>query len=146
MNEGKKFEQDFIKSCDFYTLRLNDGGGWSNAENTRFTASNICDFVAFKQGKLYLIELKSCGGTSIPFDNMHQIEKLNMVSYDGVYPVFILNFRKFEKTYMIKASKLLELKNTCGKKSINYLDAELYGVHIPQKKKISRYVYDVSIL
>ena len=146
MNEGKLFEQDFVKSCDFFTLRLKDAGGWSNAENTRFTISNLCDMIAYKDGKLLLIELKSCGGTSIPYDNIKQLDSMNKVCYDGVYPIFILNFRKFEKTYVVKASKLMELRETLGKKSVSYLDAELHGVLLPQQKKRVRYKYNTEIL
>lgn len=146
MNEGKKFEQDFIKSCTFYTLRLKDGGGWSNAENTRFTPSNICDFIAYKDQKLFLIELKSCNGTSIPYTAMKQIYDLNNVTHEGVHPVVIINFRKYEQTFIIKASKLVELRETCSKKSFSYYDAQLHGKPVPQVKKISRYAYDTSVL
>jgi recombination protein U len=146
VNEGKKFEQDFIKSCAFYTLRLKDGGGWSNAENTRFTSSNICDFIAYKDQKLFLIELKSCIGTSIPYTAMKQIDGLNSVRHEGVHPVLILNFRKYDQTFIVKASKLVELRETCGKKSFSYYDAQLHGRLIPQSKKISRYTYDTSVL
>lgn len=146
MNEGKKFEQDFTKSCEFFTYRLRDAGGWSDADNTRFTPSNLCDMIGFKDGRLLLMELKSCGGTSIPFANMKQLEAMNKVSYEGVYPIFVLNFRQFGRTYFIKASKLMELKETCGKKSINYLDIELHGTLIRQTLKRTRYQYDTTIL
>ena len=146
MNEGKRFEQDFVKSCNFYILRLNDAGGWSNAENTRFTPSNICDFIGYKDQKLLLIELKSCAGTSIPFDNMKQIDKLNKVNHDGVYPVVIMNFRKYNQTFVVKASKLVELRDLLEKKSFSYNDARLHGELVPQTKKITRYVYDTSVL
>lgn len=146
MNDGKKFETDFISSCDFFTYRLKDGGGWSNAENTRFTSSNICDFIAYKEGKLLLLELKSCIGSSIPYDNMKQLDGMNKVCYDGVYPIFVLNFRKYDQTYAIKASKLMELRETLGKKSISYLDCQLHGKLIPQTKKRTRFKYNAEVL
>ena len=37
MNDGKQFEKDIQKSCKkqgIFFLRLQDAGGWSNADNT----------------------------------------------------------------------------------------------------------------
>ena len=63
MNEGKKFEEDFKKSMDKYNIwnyRLRDSSGsWSNNKGSRFTPKNICDYIAYNNGKLYLLELKS---------------------------------------------------------------------------------------
>ena len=49
-NEGKRFEQDFIGSvpAEWFKYRLNDSSAsWSNNENSRFTPSNICDFIVY---------------------------------------------------------------------------------------------------
>ena len=146
INEGKRFEQDFTKSCNFFTYRLKDTAGWQKSEQTRFSSSNLCDMIAFKDSRMLLIELKSCGGTSMPYDNIKQLESMNKVSYDGVYPIFILNFRCVDRTYVLKASKLMELRETMGKNSINHLDAALHGVLIPQNKKRTRWSYDLSNL
>lgn len=48
-NEGKKFEDDFIKSINqdkVFVKRLNDNAaGWSGGSNTRFSSNNECDFI-----------------------------------------------------------------------------------------------------
>ena len=69
MNEGKKFEKDFENSIPQYTwyYRIKDSSSsWSNSNNSRFTQKSPCDYIIFKGGKLYLLELKSHNGKSIP--------------------------------------------------------------------------------
>ena len=68
MNAGKQFEKDFKASVldDQFYLRLNDAGGWSKSVDLRFTPSQLCDCLLFTRGTLYLLELKSHTGKSIP--------------------------------------------------------------------------------
>ena len=78
-NTGKKFEEDIKKSIDdtAFLYRLKDSGGsWQGGNKGRFTPSNICDFILFKGSKLYLLELKSHKGKSIPYTAIKQLDKL----------------------------------------------------------------------
>ena len=60
-NEGKKFEADLKSSvpdtCWLYRLRDN-ASSFANGTNTRFTSSNICDFILFDDMSktLFLLE------------------------------------------------------------------------------------------
>ena len=147
-NEGKKFEEDFFNSLsnDFFKYRLRDAGGWSDATNTRFTPSNLCDLIYFNGATLYLMELKSVKGKSMPFSNIGNIKKLyKMVeeaSKKDTIPCYIINFREVERTFYIQANVLKEFYETCGKKSINVEDCLEIADLIPQSKKISRYKYE----
>lgn len=140
MNEGKKFEQDFTKSLTCFHYRLRDAAGWSDAENTRFTPSNICDMIIFSGGVLYLVELKSVIGKSLP--KPKQLDGLCKIEFLDVRPCIVVNFRSLEQTYFVRAdlfkSRLAEL----GKVSLNVNDIKEIGKLIPQKKLRTRYKYE----
>ena len=145
-NEGKKFEEDFKKSVpdDVYFLRLQDAGGWSNADNTRFTVSNICDAIMFKVPFLHMVELKSHKGKSIPFSCIREKQLLKLAEadmYSGVVAWFIFNFRSVESTYAVRASKLIIFKETTERKSIPLDFCAANGIYIPAAKKRTRWTY-----
>ena len=148
MNEGKKFEEDFKKSMDKYNIwnyRLRDSSGsWSNSNGSRFTPKNICDYIAYNNGGLYLLELKSHKGTSLPYTAIsdYQLKGLSNIDYPGIKAYFIINMRDKEKTYAIEAQKIKKYIETSERKSIpiSFMDDE--GVEIKGIKKRSRYEYD----
>ena len=160
MNEGKQFEKDFkasVLDSQFY-LRLNDGGGWSDAENTRFTAKNLCDCVLHQpiSSILYLLELKSHTGTSIPETALNgdtkkrkdgkktKVERLAEINQAGTFPGFVCNFRDYSETYLI-AAKLV--KEELGvRKSLSLDTCRKLGTMIPQKKLRVHWRYDLSVL
>lgn len=152
MNEGKKFEEDFKKSMDKYNIwnyRLRDSSGsWSNSNGSRFTPKNICDYIAYNNGGLYLLELKSHKGTSLPYTAIsdYQLKGLSNIDYPGIKAYFIINMRDKEKTYAIEAQKIKKYIETSERKSIpiSFMDDE--GVEIKGIKKRSRYEYDVGKL
>ena len=146
MNAGKSFEQDFKNSVPETTLflRLPDGGGWSNAENTRFTPSNLCDCILFTHGILYLLELKSHLGKSIPMSAMKQLPKLAEIQKQAVRPCLVLNYRDYHITYLISAQRAIECLQT--RKSIPISWCEEYGKVIPQTLKRTHYKYNLNIL
>ena len=99
-NPGKLFEEDFKKSvpkwCWLY--RFKDGTanfkGEKN-ENVRFQAHNICDFEIMAQNSLFLLELKSHQGASIPFSciRKNQIEEMvKAAEFKYIKPYFKYNF------------------------------------------------------
>ena len=149
MNEGKKFEQDFKKSLEDYKIwhyRIKDSSSsWSNDKNSRFTSKEICDYIVFEGRILYLVELKSHLGNSLPFTAIreNQLEGLCNINANFVLSYFIINMRDKEKTYAIKASTVKEYIDTADRGRIPISFMESNGILIPQQRKITRYKYDV---
>ena len=144
--DGKKFEEDFTKSVpdDWTCLRLKDAGGWSNAENTRFTVKNVCDFILFTGSKLFLIELKSHLGVSISAANFRQLDGLP--KYKGkqnCFQYFVLNFRKFNETYIMELQDIQDCLRQ--RKSVPVSICREKGVKLPQTLKRTRYRYDLTV-
>ena len=72
-NEGKQFEEDFKKSIPkgYWFYRFKDGtAGFSGEKNSnvRFQAHNIADCEVMGNKYLFILELKSHKGSSIPFN------------------------------------------------------------------------------
>ncbi|PRR77669.1 Recombination protein U [Clostridium liquoris] len=125
-NLGKIFEEDFKKSvpdwCWIYRFR--DGtanfAGEKN-QNVRFQAHNICDFEVMANNNLFLLELKSYQGVSIPLSGIRKNQLEGMIkasSYRNIYPYFILNFRGVQRVYAIKVQTLCNFILTANRKSI----------------------------
>ena len=152
MNEGKKFEEDFKKSVplDFFYYRLRDNAAsFSGGDNVRFTSHNICDCLIMAKDKLYLLELKSHKGSSLPLNCIrpNQLEGLvKAESYKNVYAAFVINFRDKEKTFIISANKLYEFIGNTTRKSIPIKFIESNGKEIRSERKKVRYRYDLEFL
>ena len=153
VNEGKKFEQDFIKSIEIdyetWVYRLRDGTGnfaGTKNSNVRFQASNICDFLVMKNDTLFLLELKSCKESSIPLSMFreNQIKELSKINHKNIRTYFILNYRKYEKTYAIEAEKIQFFEKYYNRKSIPIMFCEEQGILIQQEKKKVRYKYNLD--
>lgn len=148
---GKIFEADFIESLPSHVFRyrLRDPGRWKKGkewdkdDKTRFTITNDCDFIiAFK--KVYMVELKSFKGTSIPFGGIKQLDRLEKyMAYDDCEPVVIFNLRKHNETYVCKVKDLLHYRDIAGRKSVPNQWIMEHGEWIPQKLKRVHYKYDV---
>lgn len=148
-NPGKMFEEDFIKSVpdQIFHYRLRDSAGtWQGGENTRFTPCNICDFIIFDRSKLYLLELKSHKGKSLPISCIreNQLKGLLQAYRKGVKAGYIINFRDVEETYFFSANSMNSFLTTETRKSIPLSIVRQYGILIPQEKKRTRYKYDLS--
>ena len=147
MNTGKKFEEDIKKSIDdtAFLYRLRDSGGsWQGGNKSRFTPSNICDFILFKSPRMYLLELKSHKGKSIPYTVIKQLDKLLEVSNRklenlGVY--LLLNFADLEETYLIEVESVASIRDSKTRKSLSIEDVREYGYKVDQVKKKVRYRY-----
>lgn len=150
INPGKAFEQDFIKSVpeDWFKYRLNDSGGsWQGGDKARFTPSNICDFIVYN-GKLWLLELKSHKGKSIPISCIRtkQVEGLLEAYKKGTMAGYIFNFRDVNETYFLSANSLNAFLKTETRKSIPISNLRQYGTLIPQVKKRTRYGYILEFM
>ena len=112
-NSGKVFEQDFRKSLDLddpdlFFYRFKDGtASWGNQENSfiRFQAKNISDCMIFFKRYLFIIELKSHKGKSLPFSCIkeNQFQEMYNASFKNyVYPILIIFFPDIEECYRFK--------------------------------------------
>lgn len=153
MNEGKKFENDFKNSvpkhCFYY--RFKDGTGnfaGHKNDNVRFQAKNICDCMVWnsKTSRLYLIELKSHKGKSVPISCIrdNQIKGLLEAREKNINCHIVINMRDAEKTYAIPIRAIKRYIDNTNRKSIPISFMEDCGILITQEKKKVNYKYDLE--
>ena len=152
-NEGKKFEADIKASipntCWFYRLRDN-ASSFAGGSNTRFTSSNICDFLMFDDiaRTLFLVECKSTKGTSIPFTMIreNQIDGLKDASKHNLVAGLLVNYRNENNdTFFILIDEYLDMVNSLNKKSFNVKDLINIGAtRVESEKKRTRYKYNIE--
>lgn len=148
-NEGKKFEEDFIKSVpeSVFRYRFRDGtAGWGEQDKTRFQATNICDFMLF-DGRLWLLELKSHKGKSIPFSCIreNQLTELSKAeNFTGIIPGMIFNFRDTAQTYFVHIRHIYYYYHHADRKSFPLEWVQEYGQEIRAELKKVRYRYFVG--
>lgn len=163
-NIGKVFEEQIIKSVPDYVLsyRLPDSAqSFGINEKLRFSRKSPFDYLLWDSHKhiLYALEMKTVKGKSISFErskeesreiHYHQIEGLNYWSgFDGIICGFIIEFRQIETTVFIDIKNFNDLIHQVSKKSFNIDDlknSKLPYVVIPQKKRRTRYIYDIEKL
>lgn len=142
-NIGKTFEQEF-KECvppDYYLYRLKDD------TSGFYGVFNPCDYILFRSPYLFLVELKTHKGKSIPIAKIrpNQIQGMEKATqYEGVYGGFLINFRELEETYYITVQDVIQFTQTEERKSIPVEWCRDHGVKIGQKKKRVRYSYDLE--
>ena len=154
-NKGKIFESDFKKSvpetCWVYRLRDN-AASFADGSKTRFTSKNICDFIMFDDisQTLFLFELKSTQGTSIPFSMIrdNQYKDLLKASDHNLIAGLICNFRNDDNdTLFIDIKNFRDLKKNINKKSFNIKDLNEYGaIQIDTNIIKVHYSYDIHKL
>lgn len=152
-NPGKAFEEDIKKSvpdwCWIY--RFKDGtanfAGEKN-QNVRFQAHNICDFMVMANERLYLLELKSHKGASIPFSCIRpkQLEEMAEITHPNITAFFLLNFRDIERTYAVRAGELKKFIETTDRKSVPIQWCIDQGIEIPSERKRIRFRYNLESL
>lgn len=154
MNSGKVFERQFRKCClkdsELFYYRLKDSpSGWSNGVNSgvRFTNDNICDAFVFKSPVLFLLELKSHTGASLPFSciRQNQIDGLMDASkHKNVFAGVICSFDQKQRCFFLGIQKVKELQDSQTRKSIPIKYFEENGIEIDVQKLRTNLVYDVS--
>jgi recombination protein U len=137
MNNGKLFETKLTKSIpnEYFLLRLKDAGGWGKAETTRFTVKNACDFILYAENKLFLLELKSHKGKSLPFScvsafQMKSFEKYSSLGAIGVHCYFLIEFSEHSMNYLVNFTELNKFITSTEKKSISMLECSNIGTKI----------------
>lgn len=163
MNVGKIFEEQLNKSVPDYALiyRLSDPAQSFGGGNTRFSAKNPFDFLIWdsKRHILYAVEAKTVAKKTISFErvkedkgdiHLHQIEGLSAwKKYDGITCGLIIEFRELEKTIFLEINDMKTAMDVISKKSFTIEDLDKNGISyfvIPQKKKRTRYTYDLDAL
>ena len=144
INNGKRFENNFKNSVptNVFCYRFKDGtANFSGARNinVRFQAKNICDFMLFNGKKLFLLELKSHKGKSLPLSCVrpNQLSELYKASsYQNVISGIMIHFSDLDEIYFIEINKYIEyIKNNQEKKSIPILYLKENGIFIECEKK-----------
>lgn len=156
-NLGKMFESDIkasIPNSIFYMRLKDSAGAWQGQcenEKVRFTSSNACDCILHFDGVLFLAELKSHKGKSIPFNCFResQLRELSKVtSRQDEVAIAILNFSDLEETYIVFFADIIdfmeESKRQGTRKSFPIDWVSEVGYVIPQKLKKVRFTYNVE--
>ncbi|MGG7077363.1 Holliday junction resolvase RecU [Clostridium sardiniense] len=151
-NEGKRFEEDFKKSVPekYFIYRFKDGTanfkGTKN-ENVRFQAHNICDFQVVTENKVFLLELKSYNGVSIPLSGIRKTqleEMLKASKYKSIEPYFMFNFRPLQKVYAVKVENVQAFIEKVERKSIPVKWCIDNGIELEGIKKKVRFKYNLE--
>lgn len=148
-NVGKKFEEDFKKSLsqNIYYLRLKDATPFANSTNTRFTPNNPCDCILYYNRKMFMIELKTHKGTSLPHSAIrdNQLNELLGASLRGIKCYLIINFSEFNETYAVEITKYYTYKlEHTYRKSIPLSECQKIGIKVDQTLKRTRYTYNIE--
>lgn len=139
-NTGKRFEENFRESVggELFFYRFRDGtSSWGGNEATRFQQTNMCDCEIFDGERLFLLELKSVIGKSLPFGNIkdHQLNELVEAScYRNVIAGFVIEFSSIDRCFFISARDMAYYMNNSGRKSVPLSYLESKGLEIGIKK------------
>lgn len=142
-NIGKCFEDEIKASIppEFYIERYKDDTAGF------YGVTNPADFRLYKYPNLFLLELKTHKGKSIPLDKIrpNQIQGMyKAYQHEGIYAGFLLNYRDLEETYYVSVEDMVEFINTTERKSIPVEWCRSYGDKIEQEKKRVRYTYNLD--
>lgn len=104
----------------------------------------MCDFYAYKYPYLYLLEMKTTAGASLPFANISETQwggLLEASKYDGILCGFPIWWYDKDTTKFISIQEMEEIKKT-GVKSVRY-DTP-YGITIDGTKRRVYWDYEIS--
>lgn len=128
MNSGKRLEQQWRKSAKkidgLFYYRFRDGtatyyGG--GQDGIRFQQRNICDAMMFYSPLLFLLEMKSTRGSSLPFGNIRyeQLKELCTSSrHRNVLAGFIVYFEAKGLCFFASANSVKDYIDTALRKSL----------------------------
>lgn len=157
MNSGKLFEKQWRKSAKdveglFYYRFKDSPTSWINNQGKsglRFTNDNICDVLMFYSPILFLLELKSHAGKSLPISviRKNQLNGLNEASnYANIKAGLLVFFSSVNKCFFADIKKVYSFIEKSERKSIPISFFEKYGLEIPVKQLRTNYMYDVRYL
>jgi recombination protein U len=152
MNNGKIFEQEIKASVpeNVFFYRFKDGtASWGKSDGVRFQAHNICDCMIYDGISLYLLELKSHKGKSIPLSCIRetQITDLNEnAMFQNIVCGFLFNFSDLGRTFFVDVGDVLNFKRHSDRKSIPIEYCIEQGIEIEGTKKRTRYTWNIKDL
>jgi len=152
MNSGKIFEKNFKASIppDVFYYRLRDSPAtFGNGEQIRFSTSNMCDCIVFGNRTLYLCELKSHQGKSIPFNCIreNQIEQLTAAAkFPFIIPALVIFFPECERCFAVEINDWNNLVDASKKKSANIAEIEQAGFEVGVRKLKTNFRYDLQTM
>ena len=144
-NNGHIFEQEFKKSipAGVYIKKLKVAG--MNFKG----GGNEGDYLVFSYPNLFIFELKSGKGKSIPFSNIRDKQILGLTEHQKIYGVkagFVFNFRELGETYFISIKDASSFIETGERKSFPIDWCREVGIRVEQKLLRVRYKYDLGKL
>lgn len=153
MNAGKRMEaawrEGAVKVEDLYYQRMNDGtatfyGG--QQDGVRFQQRNNYDCFMFRCGVLFLLELKSHKGKSLPLSAIReqQIRHLGSVDVEMVLPGLVCHFEDVGECWFLHGKDLKAFVDAGERKSIPVEYFREKGIQIAVRKKKVNYAYDVE--
>lgn len=157
-SQGKAFEENFRKSVPsgvwYYRFRDSSNTFYGGNTELRFTPSNIADNMLYYNGKLFLNELKSHKGKSIPLDCIEgnktkekQIkELLEAQVFYGIESNVIIFFSEIERCFALNIVNYEEFKRKEERKSIPIEYFIENGIELEVSKKRTNYNYNLSKL
>lgn len=141
-NKGKKLEENWKKSVpsDVFFYRFKDSASayYGGNEHLRFSNKNICDCMLFDGSKLYLLELKSIKGKSIPFGNFkeNQLKELSLAQYyKNTIAGIVIEFSDLDRSFFMNISNITDFIRQESRKSIPIEYCEEKGIEIEVTKK-----------
>ena len=121
--------------------------GEVDKKNTRFQQRNICDCMMYDGQYLYLLELKSHKGSSLPLSAIreNQIADLMAASeHANVVAGLVVNFSDKEETFFMPINLAFKWFNNGVRKSIPIKEFRDNCIQINSCKKKTNYSYDIN--
>lgn len=166
-NPGKKFEEEFKKSCPsrLLLIRIPDPPqSFKQSDELRFSPQNPCDYIGFdtETRTLFCLELKSTKSRYVSFEDentrkktsrlvkRHQIRSLtDFNEYDNVVSGFVFNFRDesetVKRTYFQSIKDFNYMVSNIDKKSFNEIDLiKNNAIKIDGRRMIKNYSWDIE--
>lgn len=140
-NLGKKFEglikEAFEKEC--YILRLYD------TTNGFLNVNNPCDFIAYDNPNMFMLECKSCHGASLPITNIADNQRTSLLkaSKYGVVCGYLIWYIDKDRTIFISADDLETYLLETGRKSLEWQE-DKYSFDIVGTKKRKFFDYNMK--
>ena len=154
MKRGQRFEDNFRKSIDrenpeLFYYRFKDGtASWDRTnQNVRFQAHNIADHLIFYKNKLFICELKSHQGKSVPFYCIRDSQYTEMFEASkkkNVYSVVFIFFSDLEECYALSIGSILAFRASSDRKSIPLSFCQEKGIKIDCRKLKSNYRFNIQ--
>lgn len=153
MKKGQKFEDNFRKSIDkedkeLFLYRFKDGtANWDSSSNTRFQCHNISDTMIFYKKTLFIIELKSHKGKSLPLSCIrdNQYKEMYAASLkNDVFSLLFVFFSDIGECYAIHIRDILAFKANSDRKSIPLLYLKEKGFKIDSRLLKTNYRFGIK--